>query len=73
MTSRKKGTMLIDTTCAPADIRYPTDRSLLNEAKEKIEEIIDTLYALLKGTIKKPCTYRQKARKRYLAISLQKK
>jgi len=59
---KNKGTLLIDATCAPADIRYPTDLSLLNEAREKTEKIIDTLYSPLKGTIKKPRTYRQKAR-----------
>jgi transposase, IS5 family len=70
---KNKGTLLIDATCAPADIRYPTDLSLLNEAREKTEKIIDTLYSPLKGTIKKPRTYRQKARKRYLAISKKRK
>ena len=70
---KNKGTMLIDATCAPADIRYPTDISLLNEAREKTEKIIDTLYEPLKGTIKKPRTYRQKAHKRYLSISKKRK
>jgi transposase, IS5 family len=70
---KNKGTLLIDATCAPADIRYPTDLSLLNEAREKTEKIIDTLYSPLKGKIKKPRTYRQKARKRYLAVSKQRK
>ena len=32
-----KGKLLIDATCAPADIRYPTDISLVNEAREKSE------------------------------------
>jgi len=70
---KNKGTLLIDATCAPADIRYPTDLSLLNEAREKAEKIIDTLYSPLKGKIKKPRTYRQKARQRYLAVSKQRK
>jgi hypothetical protein len=35
MSRKNKGTLLIDATCAPADIRYPTDLSLLNEAREK--------------------------------------
>ena len=30
-----KGKLLVDASCAPADIRYPTDISLLNEAREK--------------------------------------
>lgn len=46
---KNKGMLPIDATCAPADIRYPTDLSLLNEAREKTEKIIDTLYLPLKG------------------------
>lgn len=44
----KKGKLILDATCAPADIRYPTDISLLNEAREKTEQIIDTLSIRLK-------------------------
>ena len=64
-----KGKLILDATCAPADIRYPTDLSLLNEAREKLEAIIDTLYLPLKGAINKPRTYRIKARKQYLKIA----
>lgn len=28
------GSLLIDATCAPADIRHPADLSLLNEGRE---------------------------------------
>ena len=63
------GTLLIDGTCAPADIRYPTDLSLLNEGREKLENLIDILHQGLGGKAKKPRTYRQKARKQYLAVS----
>lgn len=31
-----KGTLTLDATCAPANIRYPQDVSLLNEAREKL-------------------------------------
>ena len=61
-----KGKMIIDATCAPADIRYPTDINLVNEAREKSEQIIDTLFAPLKGVQRKPRTYRQKARRLYV-------
>lgn len=61
-----KGMLILDATCAPADIRYPTDCSLLNEAREKLETIIDALYEPLKDQIEKPRTYRRKARKDYL-------
>jgi hypothetical protein len=30
---------LLDATCTPADIKYPTDIGILNEAREKTEEI----------------------------------
>ena len=62
-----KGKLLIDATCTPADIRYPTDISLVNEAREKSEAIIDILFEPLKGSRRKPRTYRQKARRRYVA------
>jgi len=62
-----KGKLLIDATCAPADIRYPTDISLVNEAREKSEAIIDTLFEPLKGTRRKPRTYRQKAHRQFVA------
>lgn len=35
-----EGTLILDATCAPANIRYPQDVSLLNEAREKLEAII---------------------------------
>jgi len=36
--------LLIDATCWPADIKYQTDIGILNEAREKTEEIIDSLH-----------------------------
>lgn len=62
-----KGKLLVDATCTPADIRYPTDISLVNEAREKCEAIIDTLFKPLRGTQRKPRTYRQKARRQFVA------
>jgi IS5 family transposase len=59
----------MDATCVPADIRYPTDLSLLNEAREKTEAIIDILYEPLRGRIDKPRTYRKVARNDYLATA----
>lgn len=69
--SENKGTMMLDATCAPSNIRYPQDYSLLNEAREKLEHIIDRFcksYGLLK-----PRTYRREARKNYLALAKCKK
>jgi len=68
-----KGKMIVDATCTPADIAYPTDSSLLNEAREKSEEIIDVMHKPFVGVRRKPRTYRQKARKAYLAVAKQKK
>ena len=65
-----QGQLLLDATCAPADIRYPTDLGLLNEARVASEAIIDILYAPLKGSLqKKPRTYRQQARRAYLSVA----
>ena len=41
--------MLLDASCTPADIAYPTDLGLLNEAREKLEHIINILHALHRG------------------------
>ena len=65
--------MLLDATCTPADIRYPTDLSLLNEAREKTEKTIDTLYNQSLGLAKKPRTYRKRARRDYLKIAKQRR
>ncbi|SDI35772.1 IS5 family transposase [Natribacillus halophilus] len=67
-----QGKLLIDATCAPADITYPTDLKLLNEAREKLEAMIDALHEPFRGTQKKPRTYRNQARQSYLSIAKQK-
>ena len=56
----------------PQAIRYPTDLSLLNEAREFSEQIIDTLY-LKTDWKKKPGTYRVKTREAYLAVAKQRR
>lgn len=68
-----RGKLIMDATCTPADITHPTDLKLLNEAREKTEEIIDAMHTPFIGKRKKPRTYRQKARQDYLAIAKQKK
>ena len=68
-----QGRLISDATCAPADIRYPTDISLLNEAREKTELIIDRLHRPRIGKFKRPRTYRQKARLRFLSFTKRKK
>lgn len=65
------GTMIIDATCAPSNIRYPQDTSLLNEARESAEKIIDALHT--PGVGVKPRTYRKEARKEYLKFAKRRK
>jgi hypothetical protein len=72
--SVNRGKLIIDATCAPADISYPTDLGLLNEARVHSEKIIDILYKQIKyQTHKKPRTYRNLARKDYLAVAKQRR
>ena len=66
-----KGTLTLDATCAPANIRYPQDISLLNEAREKLETMI---YRFCKCYgLKLPRRYRKCARKEYLAFAKSRK
>lgn len=67
-----EGKLLIDATACPQDIRYPTDLNLLNDAREKSDELIDFLYAGC-GELDKPRTYREQARRNYLKIAQKKK
>lgn len=67
------GKLILDATCAPADIHYPTDLSLLNKAREKLEGIVDTLHEPFIGVNRKPRTYRNIARKNYLSIEKQRR
>ena len=72
--SSNSGKLIIDATCAPADITYPTDLGLLNRARVHTEKIIDILYKQIKEKIpKKPRTYRNLARKDYLAVAKQRR
>jgi len=68
--SLNRGKLIIDAPSAPADISYPTDLGLLNGARVHTKKNIDILYKQLKGqTNKKPRTYRNLARKDYLAVA----
>jgi hypothetical protein len=68
-----KGKLILDATCTPADITFPTDLKILNTAREKSEEIIDILHRPFKGKEKKPRTYRKKARREFLSAAKSKK
>jgi len=64
-----KGEVIFDATVCPQDIAYPTDLGLLNTAREITEEIIDCLHPHQTTKQKKPRTYREVARKKYLKIA----
>ena len=69
------GTLTIDASCTPADITYPTDLKLLNEARESTERIIDDLcdqHSDLRKR-KKPRYDRGRARAIFLSVAKQKK
>lgn len=65
------GTINIDATIVEQDIQYPTDLGILNESREKAEEIIDII--CLKTNQEKPRTYRITARKKYLNVAKKKR
>ncbi len=50
---KNQGKLILDATCAPADIKYPTDLGLLNQAREHTEKIIDSLHNQTKSPKKK--------------------
>ncbi len=64
-----QGTLILDATCAPQNIRFPTDASLLNEARQKAEEIIDILHENGLTDGEKPRTYREKAQRKHNSFS----
>ena len=66
------GTMILDATCSPSNIRFPQDFSLLNEAREKLDAMIDRLHDPESGK-RHPRTYRKVLRKKYLAHAKSKK
>lgn len=61
------GTVILDATCSPANIKFPQDFVLVSEAREYLEKIIDAFCHLYQ--LGKPRTYRQIARKQYLALA----
>ncbi len=61
-------------SCTPADITYPTDLKLLNEARESTERIIDDLIEKRSGLGgHRPRYDRGKARANFLNVAKQKK
>jgi hypothetical protein len=58
------GDLIVDSTCAPQNIKFPQDINLLNESRENLEAMIDKLHKQKGGV--KPRTYRKNARRDYL-------
>ena len=52
------GAMIVDATCAPSNIRYPRDVSLLSEARENAEKLLDALHDPANGDLSQMCTER---------------
>jgi len=68
------GTLTIDASCTPADITYPTDLKLLNEARQSTEQIIDNLCDQCSDLRKQRPRYdRGRARANFLSVAKQKK
>lgn len=66
--TENQGTLILDATCIPADIHYPTDVRLLHKAREQSEQLIDAMYPQTKLE-KKPRTYRKNARQNFLRFA----
>ena len=64
-------TQICDATVAPQYIRFPQDASLLNEARAKLEVMIDFFCETYELT--KPRTYRKVAHNEYLAFARSKR
>jgi transposase, IS5 family len=68
------GTLTIDASCTPADITYPRDLKLLNEARTTTERIIDDLCNQSSGFRRhRPRYERGRARAHFLRIAKQKR
>ncbi len=65
----------MDATCSPADIRYPNDMSILNEARRNTESMIDYLYLQFPKYVimDKPRIYREIAHNNFIAYTKKRK
>ena len=59
-----RGTLIVDATCAPQNIRFSQDIEILNEGREKLENIIYSICYV--HNLYRPRMYRRKDRKNYL-------
>jgi IS5 family transposase len=70
---KHEGTLILDATCCPQNIRFPRDVSLLNEGRELLEKMIDTAHDAGAAEGKKPRTYRDLARRDWLRYAKDRK
>lgn len=70
-TPGNSGTILMDATCCPADVAFPQDFQLLNDACEHLEHMVDELCTSAK--LKRPRMRRKCARRDYLNLAKSKK
>lgn len=68
-----QGTLILDATCFPSDIAYPTDTRLLYEASCRLDQFIDQAWKqvsqLSEAPSKRPRTRRRWLREKYLVFS----
>lgn len=70
---KNRGKLILDATVTPADIRYPTDLSLLNECRENTEQMIEGIWDKTERNGHKTSYSRRRVRKNYLRIAKQRK
>jgi hypothetical protein len=68
--AKPEGTLIVDATCAPSNIKYPTDTDILNKAREQTEQIIKMLRD---KESKHPRTYARVAHKEHVRFSRKRK
>lgn len=66
-----EGTVIMDATCASANIAFPQDINLCNEAREKTDTMVEAMHE--RGNGEKPRLDKRKARKGYLKVAKSKK
>ena len=66
------GTVILDATCSPQNIKYPQDFVLCMDGIEKLQEMIDYFHREY-HPFPKPRTYRRVMREEYLALAKAKK
>jgi len=68
-----QGTLILDATCTPADIKYPRDIDLCDTAREATEAAVETMHVAEVGKKVKPRLDKKKAKKEYQKVAKAKK